>query len=89
MAESALSQFLKEKRVLAGLSQKQVSDALGYSTAQFISNWERGLATPPIPVIKRLASLYKVEVQEITDLLLQETLREVAVDFNRKIKQIL
>lgn len=88
-AGSALAQFLKDKRVSAGLSQKQVSDTLGYSTAQFISNWERGLATPPLPVIKQLASLYKVETEEITSLLLEETLREVAVDFQRKLKEIL
>lgn len=43
-----LSVFLKEKRTCAGLSQWDVAKKLGYSSPQFVSNWERGLSDPPI-----------------------------------------
>jgi transcriptional regulator with XRE-family HTH domain len=82
--QSEFSSFLKKKRNLAGLSQKEVSEQLGYSTPQFISNWERGMSTPPITVIKKIASLYKISIDEIFDLLLQETVNQVTLDLKRK-----
>jgi transcriptional regulator with XRE-family HTH domain len=41
-----LASFLKERRIAAGLSQIDVSRKLGYTSAQFVSNWERGIAKP-------------------------------------------
>ena len=35
--------YLKSKRTKAQLSQTEVSEALGYTSPQFISNFERGL----------------------------------------------
>lgn len=48
--------FLREKRMKAGLSQKEVALGLGYTTPQFISNWERGLSNPPISSIRKLVT---------------------------------
>ncbi len=56
--------LLKEKRVAAGFSQRDVSDKLGYSTPQFISNWERGVSLPPLGKLKRLEDLYGVKLYE-------------------------
>lgn len=55
-----LAEFLKAKRTEAGLSQKIVAASLGYRTAQFISNWERGVSQPPIKSIKTLSNIYGV-----------------------------
>lgn len=84
-----LAKYLKQKREQAGLSQKKVAQLLDYSTPQFISNWERGQSTPPIKTIKKLSTIYKVPIQELVDLLLAETLRQVTVDFKKKLKKIL
>lgn len=83
------AKYLKQKRELAGLSQKQVSDKLGYTTPQFISNWERGISTPPMKTVKKIAGLYSIPVDEIFNLLLQETLQQVTLDFKQKLKKIL
>jgi transcriptional regulator with XRE-family HTH domain len=40
--EAAVSEQWREFRERVGLTQKEVSDALGYTTPQFISNVERG-----------------------------------------------
>ncbi len=82
-----LSNFLKEKRIASGLSQGDVADKLGYSTAQFISNWERGVAAPPVNILKKLADLYKVNAEELFEVVLEEKIREVTNDLLRRFKR--
>lgn len=85
----SFSQYLKESRMAAGLSQRDVSEKLGYTTSQFVSNWERGMSTPPNKAVKKLVELYKVPMDEFLDLLLQETLQQVTLDFKKKFKKML
>lgn len=65
MKNDSFGIFLKEKRIAAGLSQMAVAVELGYTTSQFISNWERGLSKPPIKMFKKIAKLYKIEAVAI------------------------
>jgi transcriptional regulator with XRE-family HTH domain len=67
---------LKKARAKAGLSQREVSNALGYSTAQFISNWERGVSTPPVSGIHRIARVYGIAAQELFEHLLAQVLED-------------
>ncbi len=83
-----LEDYLKEKRAGAKLSQKDVSNKLGYKTSQFISNWERGLSTPPITVIKKLAGIYNVPAKEMFDEVLKDTLTNVGKDLTEKFERI-
>lgn len=48
---------LKDARVAKGLTQADLSKALGFSTPQFISNAERGLCQIPPRHYKKLAKL--------------------------------
>lgn len=73
-----LAKFLKASRGNANLSQLEVADHLGYSTPQFISNWERGISAPPIETIGVLSRLYKVSDEELFDILQKVTLDQVA-----------
>lgn len=66
-----LGAYLAEKRLSAGLSQREVSVALGYSSAQFISNFERGIASPPLKKMKILSKMYKLPVKEVVDLMIE------------------
>ncbi|HEX7674109.1 MAG TPA: helix-turn-helix transcriptional regulator [Bdellovibrio sp.] len=88
MAEKVrnLAQFLKERRVAAGFSQKEVADHLGYDTAQFISNWERGISSPPISVLKKLAEFYRISAEKLFDVVLEEEIRQTTVALQRKFK---
>lgn len=61
------SKYLKAERIKVGLSQAAVAKKLGYSSPQFISNWERGLARPPVKVIKRLISMYRLDIDETVE----------------------
>lgn len=86
--------FLRASREKQNLSQKEVSAHLGYNTSQFISNWERGLSEPPVPVIKTLAKLYKIDPEALFEVILQahleaveKTLRHKFVQENVKLKE--
>ena len=83
--------FLKKCREAQGLSQRDVSTQLGYNTSQFISNWERGLSQPPIPSLRKLAKLYKIDAETLFNVILEAqveivrtTLREKFVEENSR-----
>jgi len=60
-----LGKFLKAQRKAAGVTQRQIAEALGYSSAQFISNWERGISQPPLESLEQLAKLIKVDARKL------------------------
>jgi len=79
-----LAEFLKNKRNLSGLSQKEVAHHLGYSTSQFVSNWERGISQPPLAVLRTLANLYKINADEMFSVLLKTTVAQVEIDLKHR-----
>ncbi len=79
-----LAKFLKEKRTMASLSQKDVATKLGYSTSQFISNWERGISQPPIHTLRTLAQMYAVSPDQMFQVLLSATIDQVQIELKAK-----
>lgn len=72
MSSVEIGKYLKEKRTAAGLTQKQVSIHLGYSSPQFVSNWERGESLPPPPKLKKLVRLLKIPAEQLINMILDE-----------------
>lgn len=75
-----LSNYLSEKRLAKGFTQGELAKALGYTSPQFISNWERGLAEPPLEALKKMVKILDLDRDELISILmkLQELyLREV------------
>ena len=66
-----LGDFLRDARINAGLSQRDVSDRLGYQSPQYVSNWERGLTTPPGRTLRKLADLYQIPADELYEVILE------------------
>ncbi|WP_413290772.1 helix-turn-helix domain-containing protein [Bdellovibrio sp. HCB337] len=81
-----LAKFIKESRIEAGLTQEELATALGYSTPQFISNWERGVSQPPVNTLILLARLLEVNKDELCSLLLAMKIEELTEDFKKKVK---
>jgi transcriptional regulator with XRE-family HTH domain len=52
-----LGRLIKSYREEANLAQKDIAQKLGYSNAQFISNWERGLSCVPDKTVKKLCAV--------------------------------
>lgn len=74
---------LKKLRIRAGLKQKDVAKELGYSSPQFISNWERGISSPPVKTIKRLASLYKASPDKLFRKLQNAVVQSMREEYER------
>lgn len=68
---SEMGEYLRDLRLSAGLTQRQVSLTLGYSSAQFISNFERGIASPPLKKLSVMQKLYKADVSQLIKLALE------------------
>lgn len=63
--------YLKEARAAAGLSQSEVAGSFQYDQ-QLISNWERGVSAPPVRLLRKLAKLYNVPVDDLYQMLLDD-----------------
>ena len=82
-----LAEYLKKSRENNGLSQTFVSSKLGYSSPQFVSNWERGLSHPPLKSLKKIAKLYKLKDKELFDVFVGSYLVEVETDLRKKLQK--
>ena len=86
MFEDNLSNFLREKRVSCDLTQHDVARKLGYTSPQFISNWERGLSCPPVNIIAKLSDMYKVSETELFELILSATVTRIEASLRQEFK---
>ncbi|MGE0632592.1 MAG: helix-turn-helix domain-containing protein [Pseudobdellovibrionaceae bacterium] len=84
MKTTQLAEYLTEKRLNAGLTQTEIARVLGYTTSQFISNWERGLSAPPLEVIKKLAKLYHVSSDELFKVFLEDSVAQFEANLVRQ-----
>lgn len=60
-----MNQFLKTRRLQAVMTQQQASALLGYQSSQFLSNLERGLSKPPIPVLIKMCNIYGISEEDM------------------------
>ena len=67
---SELGKYLQHKRESSNLTQAQMARKLGYATAQFVSNIERGCAFPPVNMLKGMIKAYRLDEEELMNLLL-------------------
>ena len=67
-----IGSYLKGKRLDAGLTQSQVSTHLGLASPQFVSNIERGLCSPPLCALAKMASIYDLDLNELILLIMKE-----------------
>jgi len=79
-----LSKFLKEKRLEAGLSQGEVEKKLGYTSPQFVSNWERGLSQPPVATLRKIAQIYNISANDMFEVMLKATIDQVTSELTEK-----
>jgi transcriptional regulator with XRE-family HTH domain len=60
-----IAKLVKEKRIMNNLSQKDISEMLGYKNPQMISNIERAKCSIPEKNIKQLSDALKIEPEWI------------------------
>ncbi len=64
-----LGSLLKTARERVGMTQQAVAMKLSYSSPQFVSNWERGLAMPPMDVLPHLSKILAIPPKELIEAL--------------------
>lgn len=83
--EVTIHTVLRRLRERKGVSQGKLGKLLGYSSPQFISNWERGIALPPAKTIRELANIFNCDVNELEELyvtaILEKTEEEIRTEF--------
>lgn len=73
----SLSEYLKAARIMKGLTQDELAKKLGYSCAQFVSNWERGQCLPPIGKMKAVSKVLGLDHNDFVDLVMVEKRKEI------------
>jgi transcriptional regulator with XRE-family HTH domain len=68
----SLGKYLAEKRMKAGVTQIELQKKLGYTSPQYISNWERGICAPPIHQLYDICKITKADRQELFDFLMTD-----------------
>lgn len=63
--------FLKAKRIEAGVTQSKAAKHLGYSSPQYISNFERGLCEPSVTTALKLVKVYGITKGELYQVMLK------------------
>lgn len=79
-----LKAYLKEKRTAADKSQWDVAREMDYGSAQFVSNWERGVSSPPIGKLKKLAEILETDADELFSVFLNQVIRETTQQMRKK-----
>lgn len=80
---SSLGDYLRGQRINAGLSQAKLAKKLGYTSAQFVSNWERRISTPPLCTLKKLVTILKLDRDRVIDICLDVTEHSLRKAFRR------
>ena len=56
---------IKEYRLMRGMTQQDIADALGESSGRVIYNWEKGIGRPDCDKLARLCDLLGVSADEL------------------------
>lgn len=73
-----LSAFLREKRIEGNITQLQASRALGHSSPQYISNFERGLCEPSLETAMKLCELYGIPRRQLYEIMVDMYQQELS-----------
>jgi transcriptional regulator with XRE-family HTH domain len=62
-----IGKFMKESRELSGKTQKEVAEAFGWKTPQYVSEIERGMVLFPASKAKIYSQLVGVSVETLAE----------------------
>lgn len=78
----SLSETLKKARIKQNISQRDLAEKLGYTSPQFVSNWERGVSNPPMSTLSELVKILKLDPRKTIEIYIQETKEKILKEFN-------
>lgn len=78
-----LKDKLKLARESKGFSQSKLAKVLGYSSGQFVSNWERGQSYPPVDRLAKMSLIFNLDHEELIQLYVLELSEEKKKAFKK------
>jgi transcriptional regulator with XRE-family HTH domain len=81
--EMKLRDLIKQKRIEKGFSQAKLAKALGYSSGQFVSNWERGESYPPMDRLAKMSLMFDMDKNIFLKIFLQENSDSKTKEYNK------
>jgi transcriptional regulator with XRE-family HTH domain len=70
-------EYIRDLRIKRGVSQTELAKIMGFKNAQFISNWERGLAGVPVKHIFTLAKAFDLSWETLMRAYLEDMRRQI------------
>lgn len=67
-----LGKYLRQARIEKGLTQKDLSEIMGYTSPQFISNIERGLCSPPLDCLREIIKNCDADINIVLEIIIEE-----------------
>lgn len=83
-----LGTFIKERRLRKGISQAELAERLGYASPQFVSDWERGVSSPPIKKLPEISKELGVSMNTLFDLLVELATTQLKESLNEEFNKI-
>lgn len=88
IVHETLGLFIKKMRLERGYSQADLAYSLGYTSPQFVSDWERGISSPPVKKLPELSQLLKVKPDVLFDLLVTLATEQLLTNLNQEYKKV-
>ena len=66
-----VGQYFKKERIKIRMSQKEISKKLGYTSPQFISNFERGVSFLPIKKLAKLTNILNLSSKKVINMVIK------------------
>jgi transcriptional regulator with XRE-family HTH domain len=61
---------------------------LGYESAQYVSDWERGISSPPMKKLAKISSSLDIDMDRLFRLLVEVAKERVVEDLSKEYAQI-
>ena len=65
-----IGETLKRSRIQAGITQKELAEAMDLISSQMVSNWERNLCLPPVKKLRVLRHQLGMPKQKLKTIML-------------------
>jgi transcriptional regulator with XRE-family HTH domain len=81
-----LGAYFRDKRISRGVTQTELATVLGFGNGQYVSNWERGMCSPPLESIYVMIDLLNLPKDEVMNLIIDDNRRFLKSYFASKPK---
>lgn len=87
-ASVEIGKMLRDARLKQGLSQSDVSRLMGYSNAQYISDWERARSPVPMNKLVQVAKVLGIDADKLFDLFVAFSVKRLKTELNTEYRAL-